>query len=153
MTTLNSRLQLALLNRKKGRNLLEKGFTLVELMIVIVIVGILSAVALPNFLGTRNKAEASAIIAAMTAQGKLCGANMVTDDSTALADTADFEFSNGGVCDGANDVGISNVEPFDANDTLGLRCGGSTEASPGVGGTTCTLTVEAGSGAITGQWT
>ena len=57
MTMLNSRLQLALLNRKKGRNLLEKGFTLVELMIVIVIVGVLSAVALPNFLGQTNKAK------------------------------------------------------------------------------------------------
>ena len=57
MTTLNSRLQLAMLNRKKSRNALEKGFTLVELMIVIVIVGILSAVALPNFLSQTTKAK------------------------------------------------------------------------------------------------
>merc|ERR1711871_159987 len=59
MTSLNSKLQLALLNRKKGRNLIEKGFTLVELMIVIVIVGILSAVALPNFLSQTDKAKAT----------------------------------------------------------------------------------------------
>ena len=57
MTSLNSKLQLALLNRKKGRNLIEKGFTLVELMIVIVIVGILSSVALPSFLSQAGKAK------------------------------------------------------------------------------------------------
>ena len=72
MTTLNSRLQLALLNRKKGRNLLAKGFTLVELMIVIVIVGILSAVALPNFLSQTTKAkvsEASAKLSGLLKEG------------------------------------------------------------------------------------
>ena len=41
------------------KNLLQKGFTLVELMIVIVIVGILSAVALPNFLSQTSKAKAT----------------------------------------------------------------------------------------------
>ena len=60
MTTLNSRLQLALLNRKKGRNLLAKGFTLVELLIVVVILGVLSGVALPSLLSQRDKANVSA---------------------------------------------------------------------------------------------
>ena len=72
MTSLNSKLQLALLNRKKGRNLIEKGFTLVELMIVIVIVGILSAVALPNFLSQTTKAkvsEASAKLSGLLKEG------------------------------------------------------------------------------------
>ena len=43
----------------RKKNLLQKGFTLVELMIVIVIVGILSAVALPNFLNQTDKAKAT----------------------------------------------------------------------------------------------
>ena len=59
MSAMNSRLQLAILNCKKERNLVGKGFTLVELMIVIVIVGILSAVALPNFLNQTDKAKAT----------------------------------------------------------------------------------------------
>lgn len=47
-----------LLARQKHRSE-NGGFTLVELMIVIVIVGILSAIALPNFLNQTKKAAAT----------------------------------------------------------------------------------------------
>jgi type IV pilus assembly protein PilA len=63
-STLRPQLQSALMRRlsktsASKKNTLQQGFTLVELMIVIVIVGILSAVALPNFLSQTSKAKST----------------------------------------------------------------------------------------------
>jgi prepilin-type N-terminal cleavage/methylation domain-containing protein len=48
----------AMLQKLSGKN--NKGFTLIELMIVIAIIGILAAIAIPNFIAYRNKSFCSA---------------------------------------------------------------------------------------------
>jgi prepilin-type N-terminal cleavage/methylation domain-containing protein len=95
---MNTSLKSTLLRRlsKKGKK--ANGFTLIELMVVVAIVGILSGVGLPQLLKAQDKAKDSVAVATVTNAAKECSLLLVTE-----GDGANFEADNYSV--GDNDLG------------------------------------------------
>ena len=97
----SSRLVLRLAEKSQGNSLISKGFTLVELMVVIVIVGILSAIALPNFLRQTDKAKATEAKQNIASTLKQAQAQFIEDGSEPKTAAADMNELYGTPLNGA----------------------------------------------------
>lgn len=87
---------------------LKKGFTLIELLIVVVIIGILAAVAIPKFSNTKVRANRSAGLADMR--------NLATSQEGFFADSNRYA----AIADTGSTTGKMNFSPSPGNTALTL---------------------------------
>jgi len=102
-----------MLQRLRDRSGSESGFTLVELLVVMLIIGLLAAIAIPSFFNQRDKArDADAKTVARTAQ-------------TAMET---YSTDNNGVYTGANVAALVNIEETLSDDAGTLTVASSPDA-------------------------
>ena len=146
MTSLNPSLRLALINKAKvKKNLLEKGFTLIELMITVAVVGLLSGIAIPQFLNYQETAKAKAAAGEVTRLAGPCSNAKAIKDVYPPDYTGSAAVIASANCSEANqDTDIVFTSQYSGLE--GDRCGTFELTADGK---VCETTVAGGSGLIT----
>ena len=117
----NTLLQTALLRSQAKKKRKKNGFTLIELMVVVAIVGVLSAVGLPQLLKAQDKAKDSAAKAEVVNAAKTCSIDVLTGSSGFVA--ADFPLVTG-TCGASQDLTGTSTGSDGTTYTVSLDAGG-----------------------------
>ena len=78
------------------KNKKQNGFTLIEILVVVAIIGILSAIALPQFSKAQDGAKVAAAEQELVNFSKECSISLMT--GAAVPDSADYELVTTGTC-------------------------------------------------------
>jgi type IV pilus assembly protein PilA len=132
---------------KKGRRGLAQGFTLIELMIVVAIIGVLSAVAIPQFLGVRDRAAAGAKVGELVGLAKECAVGQVTKVAQ-TPNTGTSGITISGTCNGQSPNPVTLATETLTSVPALVECLGTDSA---VGNTRATISITQ-AGAMTCAW-